>query len=125
MTLGSALRRLNNAVDPTPMPRSAHSARINTHNMFLQIGLQTGVAGILAFGLLCASLLFGPRAREGAPVDRTRRFVAACTVAVLVHSTFEALLLTRTLVVSLFPWMLLGIGMGVVNARRGVPGRAR
>ena len=125
MTLGSALRRLNNAVDPTPMPRSAHSPFINAHNMFLQIGLQMGVAGILAFGLLCASLLFGPRAREGAPVDRTQRFVAACTVAVLVHGTFEALLLTRTLVVSLFPWMLLGIGMGVVGARRGAAGRAR
>ena len=124
VTFVGALRRLHDVVDPSVRPGSAASPRMSAHNVFLQIGLQMGVAGILAAGFLCASLLFHLRSRAGVGVDAAQRFAAGCTVMVIVHSTFETYLLTNTLVVSLFPWMLLGMGAGVVGIRRGVPGHS-
>ena len=124
MTFRDAMRRLHGVVDPSARPGSAHPPEMSAHNVFLQIGLQMGVAGILAAGFLCASLLFQLRSRGGTDGDTAQRFAAGCTVMVIVHSTFETFLLTNALIVSLFPWMLLGIGAGVVDHRRDLQERS-
>ncbi len=116
-TLGEAIRSLNKAVDPsTPggIPRSAH-------NLFLQVGLQTGIFGLSALGLLCTSLIFNLRARSGRRVTPVQCFAATCTTVILIHNTFEVFLLQNAFTVGCVAWILIGLGAGVVNHIGRVP----
>ena len=110
-TLGDVIKRINAAVDPsTPggIPRSAH-------NLYLQVGMQTGVFGLGALALLCASLIFNLRVRTGVQVTPVHCYAAACTIVVLVHNTFEVYLLQNVFVVGCVEWILTGLAAGVVN----------
>ncbi len=110
-TLGDVIKRINAAVDPsTPggIPRSAH-------NLYLQVGMQTGVFGLGALALLCASLIFNLRVRTGVQVTLVHCYAAACTIVVLVHNTFEVYLLQNVFVVGCVEWILIGLAAGVVN----------
>ena len=118
-TLGDAIKRINAAVDPsTPggIPRSAH-------NLYLQVGVQTGVFGLGALALLCASLIFNLRVRTSAQVTPVHCYAAACTIAVLVQNTFDVYLLQNVFAVACVEWILIGLGAGVVNARLCAPHR--
>ena len=110
-TLGDVIKRINAAVDPsTPggIPRSAH-------NLYLQVGMQTGVFGLGALALLCASLIFNLRVRTGVQVTPVHCYAAACTIVVLVHNTFEVYLLQNVFVVRCVEWILTGLAAGMVN----------
>ena len=111
-SLSDAIKRINAAVDPsTPggsIPRSAH-------NLYLQVGMQTGIFGLGALALLCASLIFNLRVRTGAQVTPVHCYAAACTIVVLVHNTFEVYLLQNVFVIGCVAWILTGLAAGVVN----------
>ena len=110
-SLSDAIKRINAAVDPsTPggIPRSAH-------NLYLQVGMQTGIFGLGALALLCASLIFNLRVRTGARVTPVHCYAAACTIVVLVHNTFEVYLLQNVFVIGCVAWILTGLAAGVVN----------
>ena len=110
-TLGEAIKSLNDAVDPS----SPAGVPASTHNLYLQVGLQTGAFGLGALALLCASLIFNLRARAGAKVTPVHCYAAACTIAVLVHNTFEVYLLQNVFTAGCVGWILVGLGAGAVN----------
>ena len=111
--LGGAIRALNSIVDPAEQYSVAKSA----HNLFLQMGLQTGVVGLTVLALLLAALIFGVRSRLGAEVGPTQRFVAVCIVMVVFHNVFEVYLLQNLLSVGICSWILIGMGTGEVGHR--------
>jgi len=112
---GTAIKKINAFVDP-PDPREIPKS---SHNLFLQIGLQMGVVGIIALGLLCVSLIFNLRARKGEGVGPVRCFAAACTLMVILHNTFDVLLLQNLFSTAVIAWILIGVGAGVVNHGQG------
>ncbi len=124
--IGAAIRALNKFVDPAEREGVAKSA----HNLFLQIGLQTGIVGLSLLALLCASLIFGVRSRLGGEVTPVQRFVATCIVMVIMQNVFEVYLLQNLLSVGICSWILIGMGMGAVappgqpdDAAHGAPPR--
>lgn len=117
--IGTAIQALNKFVDPAERDGVARSA----HNLFLQIGLQTGIVGLLLLALLCASLIFGVRSRMGGEVTPVQRFVATCIVMVIIQNVFEVYLLQNLLSVGICSWMLIGMGMGAA-APTGQPSEA-
>lgn len=92
----------------------------SAHNLFLQIGLQTGIVGLLLLALLCASLILGVRSRPGGEVTPVQRFVATCIVMVIIQNVFEVYLLQNLLSVGICSWILIGMGMGAA-AHPGQP----
>ena len=110
--IGDAVKRLNLFLNPAPEEGIARTA----HNLFLQMGLQTGIAGIALASLLCASLFFNLRSRLGGKVAPARRFVAACVFLVVVHGAFEVFLLQGETRVGALAWMLIGMGTGAVRS---------
>ena len=91
-------------------PRSAH-------NLFLQIGIQTGLPGLAALAALCLSLFISLRSKSGEKVRPLQCYVAACTALFIYLSTFEVFLLQNILFWGVFAWILIGIGAGLVNDR--------
>ncbi len=87
----------------------------SSHNLFLQVGLQTGVVGIIALGLLCVSLVFNLRGRTGAGVGPVRCFAAACTLMVIFHNVFEVFMLQNVFSIAVIEWILIGVVAGVAN----------
>ena len=114
--IGAAIQALNEFVDPSEGKGMAKSA----HNLFLQIGLQTGIVGLLLLALLCASLILGVRSRHGGEVTPVQRFVATCIVMVIIQNVFEVYLLQNLLSVGICSWILIGMGMGAA-AHPGQP----
>ena len=110
-TLGDVIKRINAAVDPLTFETIPDSA----HNLYLQVGVQTGVFGLGALMLLCASLIFNLRARSGAQVTPLHCYAAACTIAVLICETFDVSLLQNAFAVGCIAWILIGLAAGVVN----------
>ena len=89
-------------------PRSAH-------NLFLQIGVQTGLPGLAALAALCLSLFISLRSKTGEKIRPLQCYVAACTALFVYHSAFEVFLLQNILFWGVFAWILIGIGAGLVN----------
>ncbi len=108
----TAIMKINAFVDPSTygsgIPKSSH-------NLFLQTGLQTGVVGIIALGLLCVSLVFNLCARTGEGVGPVRCFAAACTLMVIFHNVFEVFMLQNVFSIAVIAWILIGVVAGVVN----------
>lgn len=109
-----------------PSLRSAPKASKSAHNLFLQVGLQTGIPGMAALALLFASLLLGLAAPRGGAAEPVRRFALAALVTVIVHSAFEVFLLQDNMVVAAIAWLLLGLGAGLAAAARPcIPARPK
>ena len=111
---GSIINRVNALVDSS----SAPPAPVSAHNLFLQVGVQTGVLGMVVLALLCGVLIFNLVAPNGNRVDSVRCFVATCTLMVIIHSTFEVFLLQNIFILGAVTWILMGMGAGVVHERR-------
>ena len=109
--IGDAVNRLNRFMDPAPDRGIARTS----HNLFLQMGLQTGVVGMALAALLCASLFFNLRLRWGGKVTLAQRFIAACVFLAVVHGAFEVFLLQGATTVGVLAWMLIGMGTGTVH----------
>ena len=109
--IDAVVHALTGLFEPAAPVETAASA----HNLFLQVGLQTGVLGLLTAALLCASLIFSIRSRTGGEVAPVQRFVATCVVMVIVHNLFAVHLLQNSLSVGTYSWILMGMGVGVVG----------
>ena len=109
--IGDAVNRLNRFMDPAPDRGIARTS----HNLYLQMGLQTGMVGMVLAALLCASLFFNLRSRWGGRVTLAQRFVAACVFLAVVHGAFEVFLLQGATTVGVLAWMLIGMGTGAVH----------
>ena len=109
--IGAAVGALVGLFSPAAEVETAESA----YNLFLQVGLQTGVLGLLTAALLCASLIFSARSRTGGEVAPVQRFVATCIVMAIIHNVFEVYLLQNSHGVGIYSWILIGMGVGLVG----------
>ena len=107
--VGELIKKVNNFVDPS----TSDGFYASSHNLFLQTALQTGVVGIIFLGLLCTSLIFNLRVRSGRTIEPPQCYVAACTILIITHSTFELFLFRINM--GVVAWILIGIGTWVVN----------
>lgn len=107
--IGGTLNAVNSLVDRGAEKHLAEGA----HNLFLQMGLQTGLVGVGALGLLCMSLMFNLRSRPGRRVTPVQCLAAAGTAMAITHSAFDIFLLQYVMTVAVFVWMFLGIGTGL------------
>ena len=110
-TIGEMLAELNQRVNTTTLPNLPEDA----HNIFLQAGLQTGVAGIIVVALLCGSLLFNLARRDGGKIGPVECFAAAGTLMIVLHSNFEVFLFQSVYIVV---WVFIGLGAGFAYTRR-------
>lgn len=91
----------------------------SAHNLFLQIGIQTGLPGMAALVALCLLLVANLRSRNGERVQPLQCYVAAGTFMMICLSVFEVFLIQNILSWGVFAWIFMGIGAGLVNAGRG------
>lgn len=110
--MGRAIYLMNELVDLAP---GAHLAE-SSHNLFLQIGLQSGLLGLGAAMLLCLSLIFNLRRQGEAETTPVQCFTAACVFTAIFLSAFEIFLLQHFLSAAIFAWAAIGIGTGAVRA---------
>lgn len=83
---------------------------LSAHNLYIQIGLQVGIAGLLIFILLLGSIwaIFW-KGRN----NKTVRLSAAFMAAVIIHQLFEVCLTQNNLTVGLIQWLIMAIGVSV------------
>ncbi len=110
--VGGTLYAISGAVG---QGRETHLAQ-GAHNLFLQMGLQTGLVGVGALGLLCMSLVFNLRGRVGRKVTPVQCLAVAGTAMAITHSAFDVFLLQYVMTVAVFVWMFLGIGTGLARS---------
>lgn len=111
---GKFLEKLNRLIEPS------HDSSIITssHNQFLQVGLQTGIIGMVALGLLCVSLIFNFRARSGGTVVPLQSYTFAITSMFVLQNTFDTYMLQAGFSTGVLGWILIGIGAGEFNRIR-------
>ncbi len=115
--VGRQIHRLNSLLNPTTKPRLAESS----HNLFLHIGLQSGLVGLGAAALLCLSLIFNLRRRGEGQVTPVQCFTAASAFTAIFYSAFEVFLLQHFLSAAVFAWAAIGIGTGLHDGCAGKP----
>ncbi len=94
----------------------------STHNMLLQVGLQTGVFGMTVLGFLFASLILN--LRTGRKVTPLQCYVAVCTVFPILHSNVDTYFFQADLIRGIFAWILIGLGAPHRQAANRLPGAA-
>lgn len=119
-TIGRYIHRVNDLIDPTAQRRLAESS----HNLFLHIGLQSGLLGLGAAALLCLSLIFNLRRRGEEQVTPVQCLAAAAAFTAILYSAFEVFLLQHFLSAAVFAWAAVGIGTGVRGGGRDRQARA-
>ena len=110
--LGRHVRLVNDFVNPDEKQQLAESS----HNLFLHIGVQSGLVGLGAVGLLCLSLIFNLRRRGEADVTPVQCCTAACAFTAIFYSAFEIFLLQHFLSAAVFTWAAIGVGTGLAKA---------
>ena len=111
--VGRFIYAANSLVNLAPELNLAESS----HNLFLQIGLQSGLLGMAALALLCLSLIFNLRCREEARPTPVQCFTAAIAFTAIFQGAFEIFLLQHFLSAAIFVWATLGIGTGLVRRK--------
>ena len=91
----------------------------SAHNLFLQIGIQTGLPGVAALVALCLLLVANLRSRNGERVQPLQCYAAGGTFMIICLSVFEVFLIQNILSWGVFAWIFMGIAAGLVNASRG------
>ena len=89
-------------------PEDFLSTSLSAHNLYLQIGLQTGIVGIfllLSFFFLIWKTLWKNRN------DRKVVLVSSFFIGIIVHQTFEVTLTQNHFVIGLLQWMIIGFGL--------------
>ena len=108
---GRFMHSLNEQINLAPELHLAESS----HNLFLQIGLQSGLLGLGAALLLCLSLILNLRRQGEAQTTPVQCFTAACAFTVIFLGAFEIFLLQHFLSAAIFAWAVIGIGTGLVR----------
>lgn len=81
----------------------------SSHNLFIQVALQTGVIGLVnLFVVLCSIWISFFKRRS----DSVVRLAGAFLLAVLVHESFEISLIQNNLTIGIIMWTVFGIGVG-------------
>jgi len=88
----------------------------SAHNLFLQIGLQTGLPGLVALLALCLSLFLPLRSPGGARVQPLQAWAATGILLLLLLGVYDVFLLQGILSWGVFAWIFIGISTGVVRA---------
>lgn len=101
-----------------PSLRSVPKVSRSAHNLFLQVGMQTGIPGMAVLALLCTSLILGLVVPGGGATEPKRCFALAAVVTVIVHSAFEVFLLQDNIVVAAIAWLLIGLAIGAPQVRQ-------
>lgn len=86
---------------------SEHYASLSAHNLYLMIGVQTGIVGLIAFALFVAAIWRS--FRQG--LRRETGIVAAAFLAFLVHEMFEVTLVQSNVMCAWVLWILIGATM--------------
>ncbi len=110
--VGRLITEVNTFVNPS-IPEGFY---VSSHNLFLETGVQTGVIGIIVLCLLCASLISNLRSRAAGKIEPSQSYVAACTVLIIIHSSFEIFLFRINM--GVIAWVLIGIGAWVAHHSR-------
>ena len=95
---------------PYFLPRNLFAIELSAHNLYLQVALQVGFAGLAA---LLGTLFAIWRVFWQGRFDHRVRLAAGFTAALLVHQTFDVSLTQHNLSLGLLMWMIMGIGAGI------------
>ena len=90
------------------MPADFLDTGLSSHNLYLQVLLQSGYVGLF---LLIALLWLIMERLMGQSMDNNVALSIAMIVAVVVQETFEVCLLQNHLMVGLMMWMIIGVGI--------------
>jgi O-antigen ligase len=85
-----------------------HYAGLSAHNLYLMISVQTGVVGLLTFGLFVVGI-WNLLARN--PGNRAFRLAGPAFLAFLVHEIFEVTLVQNNLLGAWPMWLLIGFAL--------------
>ena len=115
--IGFLLSSLNDRVH-----LSQHSEILtSTHNLFLQVAVQSGLVGLVGILALCIAVLARVASGAGGRVSYLRCYVVAGTAMLILHNAFEVYLIQNVLYVGVLAWVFIGIGTAAVDeqARSG------
>lgn len=90
------------------VPEDFLSTSLSAHNLYLQIGLQTGIVGIF---LLLSFFFFIWKTLWKNRNDRKVVLVSSFFIGIIVHQTFEVTLTQNQFVIGLLQWMIIGFGL--------------
>ena len=116
-SIGLFLSSLNDRVHLSPYSEIPTS----THNLFLQVAVQSGLVGLVGILVLCIAVLVRVASGAGGRVSYLRCYVGAGTAVAILHNAFEVYLIQNVLYVGVLAWVFVGIGTAAVDeqARSG------
>ena len=109
--VGGYIHQVNDLLNPASNLHLAESS----HNLFLHIGLQSGLLGLGVVGLLCLSLILNLRRRGAVEATPVQCFAAASAFTAIFYSAFEIFLLQHFLSAAIFAWAAIGVGTGLAR----------
>ncbi len=112
--IGKVSRYIHQTNDLLNLAPNLHLAE-SSHNLFLHIGLQSGLLGLGVVGLLCLSLILNLRRRDAAAATPVQCFAAASAFTAIFYSAFEIFLLQHFLSAAIFAWAAIGVGTGLAR----------
>lgn len=89
------------------LPSDYLEINLSAHNLFLQIGFQIGIIGILLLFIILWNIMMCCKANCKSAFSG---YSIALIFAIIVHEVFEVCLLQNNLIVGLEMWFLLGLG---------------
>lgn len=96
---------------PSATPSLVMNTRLSSHNLYLQIALQVGIAGLGMFlGVLYALWRIYWLGKD----DRVTRLSAAFLVGIMVHQMFEVSMTQNHMAIGITQWLALGVGVSRV-----------
>ena len=93
---------------PDTIPSDILVGNYSTHNIYLNIALQTGYIGLLVFFILIYFIFMNLRKNRN---HNSGKLVGAYFFAILVHQMFEITLIQNQLSIGLLQWLVIGIGL--------------
>lgn len=90
------------------LPEDFLSTSLSAHNLYLQIGLQTGIIGI---SLLVLFFFVVWRMLWKNKTDLRVKLVGAFLISIMIHQTFEVTLTQNQFSIGLLQWLIIGFGL--------------
>lgn len=114
---GAIIRHPTFGLDPGATPSSVFNTTLSSHNLYLQVGLQMGIVGMVLVCLLflCLWQMATPPRERGREAGSSIMIVVITMVAI--HSLFEVFLTQNALAVGVPAWMVLGVGLGSLKEK--------
>lgn len=94
---------------PDAIPAELIYENYSTHNLYLNIAMQSGILGLIIFIVLFYAIFITfVKSKE----SKTVRLAVAFLFTILVHQFFEITLIQNQLSIGLIQWTIIGIGLG-------------